>query len=109
MGDAAYSVENAEDGYEPGVIDPFWSGGALLIALAAWQLAHPPARTPDIVGWKAVALPVSVQAIAVAIQIYAFNHELPESERILTIAVLVLAMVQIIASRPRVRGPTSQG
>lgn len=108
VGDAAYSVETAEDGYEPGVVDPFWSGGVLLIALAAWQLTRPPA-VPEIVGWKAVALPVSVQAVAVAIQIYAYNHELPESERILTIAVLVLAMVQIIASRPRVRGDPSDG
>jgi hypothetical protein len=107
--DVAYYIENAEAEYRPGVVDPFWSTGVLLVALAAWQAPDRPEREPEIVGWKAVALPVAVQAVAVGIQIYAYSHELPESERILTVAVLLLAMVQIIASRPRVRGPTGDG
>lgn len=107
--DVAYYVDIAEEGYAPGVLDPFWSAGVLLVALAAWQAPDRPGQEPELLGWKAVALPVGVQAVAVAIQIYALNHELPESERILTVAVLLLAMVQIIASRPRIRGPTRDG
>ena len=100
VADAVDSATNAQAGYVPGVIGPFWSGGVLLIALAAWQSGDPPARVPEMVGWKAVALPVATQACAAAIQLYAYFHHLPDSERLLTVAVLLLAIVQIIASRP---------
>jgi predicted dehydrogenase len=51
----------------------------------------------------------AAQVVAIAIQIYAFFHPLPESERLLTAAVLVLAVVQIIMTRPRAAGAPGAG
>jgi hypothetical protein len=56
-----------------------------------------------VTGWPAIALPLAAQGLAIAIQIYGFFYELPRSERILTVAVLLIAMVQIVATRPRRR------
>ncbi len=53
------------------------------------------------VGWRAIALPVAAQVFAIGIQIYAFFHELARSERILTVLILVIAVIQIIVARPR--------
>jgi hypothetical protein len=44
---------------------------------------------------------LAVQVLAAAIQLYAFFHEIPRIERILTVIVLLLAMFQIVITRPR--------
>jgi hypothetical protein len=101
VGDAIYSVAILESAYRPGVFDFFWPAGAVLIAYAAWQPS--PVRLPyvPVVGWRAIALPVATQVVAAALQIFALFHHLPESERILTVVVIVIAIVQIVISRPR--------
>jgi hypothetical protein len=53
--------------------------------------------------WAAIALALAAQALAVSIQTYAIFDEIPRSERILTVIVLVIATIQIVVSRPRPR------
>ena len=101
LGDAVYSVQTAARTYTGGKYDFLWSAGAVMIAFAAWQPSERPVEVPPVVGWRAIILPVAAQIVAIAIQIYAFFHPLPESERLLTAAVLVLAVVQIVVTRPR--------
>jgi len=83
-----------------GVYDVEWVVGALLVAYASWQ--PPPGRMErvEVSGWRAIALPLAAQALAIGLQIYAYFHEVPRSERLLTVAVLVISMVQIVATRP---------
>ncbi len=85
-----------------------WTTGAVLIAYAAWV------RTPEvrddpveISGLRAVALPLLAQALAIAIQIYAFFDEIGRGERLVTVAVLVVSSIQIILTRPRPRSTDS--
>jgi hypothetical protein len=79
----------------------FWSAGAVLVAYACWQ-PHPGRLKPrEVYGWPAVALPLIAQGVAAAIQLYGFFHEIPRSERIITLVVLVIAMIQISVTRPR--------
>jgi hypothetical protein len=105
IADAIYSVQVLAHSYEAGFYDALWVAGALLVAYASWE-PHPGRLEPRVVtGWPAIALPLAAQGLAVAIQIYGFFFELPRSERILTVAVLLIAMVQIVATRPRRRSP----
>ena len=66
-------------------------------------------RTPgrlerrEVTGWRAIALALAAQVLAISLQTYAFFHEVPRSERILTVIVLVIATIQIVVSRPRPR------
>ena len=53
------------------------------------------------VGWRAIALPVLAQLLALGIQVYGLFHHVPLGERVITIVVLAIAIVQIIATRPR--------
>jgi len=83
------------------VFDALWLGGMVLIAYAAW-LPHPGRLDPvDVYGWRAIALPVAAQLFAVALQVYGVFFYVPIAERVLTIVVLLIAIVQIIVSRPR--------
>jgi hypothetical protein len=102
IADAVYSVDALGHTYSSDtVFDALWLAGMLLIAYAAW-LPHPGARDPVAVyGWKAVALPLAAQVFAVALQIYGLAFNVPIAERVLTIVVLLIAIVQIIVSRPR--------
>ena len=50
---------------------------------------------------NAIALALVAQALAISIQTYAIFDEIPESERILTILVLIIATIQIVSTRPR--------
>jgi hypothetical protein len=52
-------------------------------------------------GWRAIALPLAAQGFAAAIQVYGFFYEIPRSERIFTLIVLLISMVQIVVTRPR--------
>jgi hypothetical protein len=102
IADAIYSVDALGHTYSSDtVFDALWLGGLVLIAYAAW-LPHPGARDPvDVYGWKAIALPVAAQIFAVALQVYGLLFNVPIAERVLTIVVLLIAIVQIIVSRPR--------
>jgi hypothetical protein len=83
--------------------------GALIIAYAAWN------RTPEVAeevakatGLRAVALPLLAQALAAGIQVYGLFGSLGRSERVLTLAVLIISSVQIVLTRPRPEGTTLQ-
>ena len=54
-------------------------------------------------GLRAVALPLAVQLLAALIQIYLLvsGHEVSVADRVVTIAVLLIASLQIVVSRPR--------
>jgi hypothetical protein len=102
IGDAIYAVEILESAYRPGVYDFFWPAGAVLVAYAAWRPSPDKLPHVPVTGWRAIALPVAAQVVAAGVQISALFRELPESERVLTVLVIVIAMVQIVISRPRV-------
>jgi diguanylate cyclase len=79
-----------------------WTTGAVLIAYAAWVRVPGARGAPvEITGLRAVALPLIAQALAVAIQLYAFFGEVARGERLVTVAVLVVSSIQIILTRPR--------
>jgi hypothetical protein len=48
-----------------------------------------------------VALPLAAQAFAIIVQLISIFVEVPPSASILTIVVLLIAMVQIVITRPR--------
>jgi hypothetical protein len=102
LADAIYSVDALGHTYSSDtVFDALWLGGLVLIAYAAW-LPHPGRLDPvDVYGWRAIALPVAAQLFAVALQVYGVFFYVPIAERVLTIIVLLIAVVQIIVSRPR--------
>jgi hypothetical protein len=79
-----------------------WTTGAVLIAYAAWVRA-PGVRnaSTEVSGLRAVALPLLAQALAIAIQLYAFFGTVARGERLVTVLVLVVSSVQIILTRPR--------
>jgi hypothetical protein len=104
VADSIAAVQTVRGTYEAGRYDFLWTGGALVIALAAW-LPYP-ARQPAVVlaGWKAVALPIACQVTAAGIQLLALFRHLPESERVLTVLVLAIATLQLWITRPRKPG-----
>lgn len=101
LADACYSVAAAGHAHNHAIYNVAWVAGAALVAFAAWE-PHPGQLAPrEVTGWAAIALPLSVQALAAGIQLYAFFHEIARSERIFTLIVLVIAMFQIVLTRPR--------
>ena len=110
IADAVYSVEALEHTYRGGVFDAAWAGGAVLVAYAAW-FPHPgQVEQRKVTGWPAVALPIAAQVFAITIQVYGIFVSIPTIERVLTIVVLLIAILQIAITRPVVepRGtPTS--
>ena len=98
--DCVYAVQAIEGTYHEAVYDWVWPLGALLIA--ASSMARPAyAPQEHLVGFKAIALGVGCQVVAIGTQVYGIDHDLPHSERYLTIAVLGLIVVQLVISRPR--------
>jgi hypothetical protein len=100
-GDGVFAVQEAREAYVAGHYDFIWPLGALLIAYAIWLPSDKPVFDAEVVGWRAIVLPVTAQALAAGIQVYSFFHELGTTERIITLVVLLVAIVQIILSRPR--------
>jgi hypothetical protein len=101
LSDALYSLNTPGNNHDHGIYDAAWVGGAALVAFASWE-PHPGQLAPRrATGWAAIALPLAVEAVAASIQIYAFFHEIARSERILTVIVLLIAMLQIVLTRPR--------
>jgi hypothetical protein len=110
VADAIYSVEALGHTYSSETaFDALWLAGIMLIAYAAW-LPHPGQLAPvTVTGWRAIALPIAAQVLAISLQVYALFYEVPRSERIFTIVVLLIATVQIIVTRPRVPTPPVDG
>jgi hypothetical protein len=103
VADAISVVQALAHSHDRGVYDAAWAGSAILVAYAAWQ-PHPGRLEPrEVTGWRAIALALAAQALAVSIQIYAIFDEIPQSERILTVIVLMIVTIQIVVSRPRPR------
>lgn len=102
VADAAYAAQVLVHSYDQSrVYDAVWLGGAVLVAFAAWE-PHPGELEPrEVTGWRAIALPLAAQVLAVGIQVYGFFHEIPRVERMLTVVVLLIAIVQIVVTRPR--------
>jgi len=100
VADALYSVQKVKETYVAGVYDYLWPLGLLVVAYAAWQprVDH---KTPEVYGWKAVLLPIVCQVVALVTQVWGLLATLGESERIMTIAVLTVVIVQLYVSRPR--------
>jgi hypothetical protein len=103
VADAIYSVQALAHSHDQSVFDPAWAGAAILVAYAAWQPHPGRLERREVTGWRAIALAIAAQALAASIQTYAIFDEIPRSERILTVIVLVIAMIQIVVSRPRPR------
>jgi hypothetical protein len=101
VADAIYSVSATVAVSHEGPYDFLWSTGALAIAVGATRLPSRPRASREITGWPAVALPLGAQLFAVATQIYGYVRPLPAAERLLTIGVLAVGIVQIAVSRPR--------
>ena len=105
VADAVSAVQEARGTVAAGNGYTFiWTAGAVLIAYAAWT---PPALAreapKEMVGLRAVALPLTVQLLAALIQIYLLlsGREVSVADRVVTIAVLLIASLQIVVSRPR--------
>jgi hypothetical protein len=101
--DATYSLTAADVVAHDGPYDFLWSAGALAFAVGATRLPSHPHSSREITGWPAILLPVGAQTFAVATQVYGYFRPLPAAERLLTIAVLLIGIAQIVASRPRPR------
>jgi hypothetical protein len=103
VADAISSVQALAHSHDRGVYDAAWAGAAILVAYAAWQPYPGRLERREVTGWSAIALAIAAQALGASIQTYAIFDEIPTSERILTVAVLIIAMIQIVVSRPRRR------
>ncbi len=108
IADSVYAVQEVGGVAVDTRYSVLWTTGAVLIAHAAWVRA-PEVRHDalEITGLRAVALPLLAQALAIAIQIYAFFDEIGRGERLVTVAVLVVSSIQIILTRPRPRSTDS--
>jgi hypothetical protein len=108
VADAVFSVQTLGHSYDHGrIYDAAWVAGALALAYAAWQ-TRPGELEPKVVkGWPAIALPLVAQFLAATIQVYGYFEEIHRIERVLTVIVLVIAMVQIVVTRPRSRPEAS--
>lgn len=104
VADAAFAIQQergiANDNHYAFV----WTLGALVLAYAAWAPASggQPAAG-QVTGLRAIALPLTAQALAASIQVYALFEPLGKSERIVTLVALAVASVQIVLQRPRAR------
>jgi hypothetical protein len=100
VADALYSVQKTDGTYTAGVYDYLWPAGLLVMAFAAWQ-PHEVQLGREVYGWKAVILAVVCQLFALGTQVWGLLATLGESERIMTIAILTVVIVQLYVGRPR--------
>jgi hypothetical protein len=109
VADAIYSVDVLGRSYTAETsFDAVWLVGIMLVAYAAW-LPHPERLEPvRATGWKAIVLPLAAQVFAIVVQIISLFVEVPTSASILTISVLLIAMVQIVITRPRAEDDARQ-
>jgi diguanylate cyclase len=108
IADAVFAVQEARGIASGNGYTFVWTAGAVLIAYAAWVPSPSVQVQPSkMVGWRAIALPLAVQLLAVCLQIYLLvaGLEVSIADRIVTIAVLLIASLQIVVSRPRGEHP----
>jgi hypothetical protein len=100
--DAAFAVQQAR-GVGTGESYAFlWPLGAVSLAYAAWtRVSGALGEDHQVTGWGAIALPLAANALAAGVQVYAIFNPVGKSERVVTLAVLVVSSVQIILIRPR--------
>ena len=98
--DAVYAVQSVEGSYVTGRYDFLWPVGAIVLAGAS--LLEPQAVVcRPIHGFKAIALPVFGQVVALATQLYGLRYDIPLTERALTMPLLGLIILQLVLARPR--------
>jgi hypothetical protein len=104
IADAAFAVEQARGVATDNSYNFVWATGALLIAYAAWLPADRPSRR-ELIGWQAIALPLAAQLTAVGLQIgiVLFPSFDTQTHRVFVLAVLIIATVQMILARPRLK------
>jgi hypothetical protein len=104
IADAAFAVQQARGVATENSYDFVWASGALLIAYAAWLPLRRPSQR-ELIGWHAIALPLAAQLFAVGLQacIVLFPAFDTETHRIVVLAVLIIATVQMILARPRLK------
>jgi hypothetical protein len=104
IADAAFAVQQARGVATDDSYNFVWAAGALLIAYAAWLPADRPSQR-DLVGWRAIALPLAAQLFAVGLQtcIVLFPAFDTETHRIVVLGVLIIATGQMILARPRLK------
>ncbi len=81
--------------------DFLWTLGLVAVAYASWAGPPDPIDAPPPTGLRAVALPLAAQVLAAAILVFSFFHEIPAGGHPLTLAVILLGIVQTYVSRPR--------
>jgi uncharacterized transporter YbjL len=104
IADAAFAVQQAHGVATDDSYNFVWAAGALLIAYAAWLPGDRPSQR-DLIGWRAIALPLAAQLVAVGLQtgIVLFPSFDTQTHRIVVLAVLIIATVQMILARPRLK------
>jgi hypothetical protein len=102
IADAASALQQARGIGNDSHYEFIWTLGAVLTAYAAWaRVPAPRTEQVRVTGMRAIALPLAVQILAAGMQVYAIFEPVGKSERIVTLAALLVASVQIILSRPR--------
>ncbi len=101
VADAVTSIEIVGQSDKQSVYGAVVLTGAFLISYASWQPHPGRLEARPIFGWRAIVLPVFAIGAAAVIQIYGYFHELPRSENLFTLIVLVLSLVQTVVGRPR--------
>lgn len=102
VADAAFAVQQERGVTGSPHYDFVWTLGALVLAYAAWApVSRHEVDERRVTGMRAVALPLMAQALAAGMQIYALFEPVGKSERIVTLAALAVASVQIVLTRPR--------
>ncbi len=83
--------------------DFLWSGGALMIACAAWAPAVHRHEHRELDGWLAITLPLFAQLLAIALQlgIVLFPDFDTETHRATVLLVLLIGAIQLVLARPR--------
>jgi hypothetical protein len=104
IADAAFAVEQARGVATDNSYNFVWATGALLIAYAAWLPADRPSQR-ELIGWQAIALPLAAQLTAVGLQIgiVLFPSFDTQTHRTVVLAVLIIATVQMVLARPRLK------
>ncbi len=104
IADATFAAQQARGIGSDTHYDFIWAGGAVLIAYAAWATPGPYARR-ELTGLQAIALPLAAQLLAVVLQacIVLFPAFDTETHRIVVLVVLIIATIQIVLARPRIK------
>jgi hypothetical protein len=105
IADSASAVQQARGIPTNSHYDFIWAAGSLFIAYAAWVPAPDSHEPRELVGLQAVALPLAAQLFAVALQacIVLFSSFDTETHRIVVLAVLIIATLQVVLARPRLK------